>query len=119
MVIGRPPSPASANTRHDRHGRQRHRCSYPIIASGAASPIFTMVFVCNGGHLTISGYRAGDGRGRFDRKDDRGYRREQKTSEDVVVRFSGGLNAAAAQNLGDYALATVAHGKQKSKSAKC
>ena len=91
--------------------------SYPIVAVGAASPNYAIHYV--NGVLTIttgppapmppltvkavSLEKVSVVKGK-----------KHKKEEVVVVQFSGGLNPATAQNLGNYTLATVPKGKKKS-----
>ena len=93
--------------------------SYAIVASGAASPNYTISYVS--GTLTVnpaSGGTAGSHtpitvESASIEKMSAGKGKKHKSAEVIVIQFSGGLNSSSAQNVGNYTLATVAKGKKK------
>ncbi len=84
---------------------------HPIVASGAASPNYAIQYV-NGtlamapALVTVKGVSV--------EKMTTGSGKKSKTIEVIVVQFSGALEAAGAQTIANYTLATAPSGKQKS-----
>ena len=80
--------------------------SYPIVVAGASSPDYAITFV--DGTLTVtpepvSVQSTSIQKVRVSKK---------KTTQVIVLQFSGELNAADAETLGNYRLVTVAQGKK-------
>ena len=95
--------------------------SYPIVASGAASPNYAIHYV--NGTLTVTPLVVTTvGPSAPVTVEDASLEKvsvakghKHKKTEVLVVQFSGALNAAAAQDLSNYTLDTVSKGKKKSK----
>jgi hypothetical protein len=93
--------------------------TYPIVVSGATSPNYSIRFVdgtltltaspvtvqsVSIGSMTVQSVAGG-----------RKARGKHRTIPVIVVQFSGPIDAAAAQDLGNYTLATVPRGRKRSK----
>ncbi len=93
--------------------------SYAIVASGAASPNYTISYVS--GTLTVnpaSGGTAGTHtlvtvENVSVGKMSAGKSKKHKSAEVIVIQFSGNLDSSNAQNPGNYTLSTAAKGKKK------